>query len=426
MVSFLLVLFISIPIAAGEKAGAPTSVFDYFKNWTKQPKSKKLKNYTIEQFLDAPEEELEAHKQLLDDLQKKGELNITPSQAHLFYPDPLVNRYKLEKRIKARIDKKYMEFPSDILSPGQLSALNKAMAEEQKIYDNGGATVYHSTQPDTYGHSYIHNKRHDFVLDILGTPVMPSKFLLLRDPICDRTDIESEKQKREEYLSQGISDDWSYRKDLLSCNLSLGNTTPGEASLDFWLDNHNVNRLSLDLGIGSKSQLIPRIYSLKEKVQKALQDFKQTTKTGVLLQIAFKNKKMIDDIMYHAKPFGFKKYYKIGEQKSKLEKPTNILDTMMQKPSEFSRDDIQEEQVRVVLTADKMLNATDPEIRHNVTINAYTDNQKALNKFHTQVDAAFARAKEDYVARQKTLPLSEQLWLKPNLFYKRAAKDLAD
>jgi hypothetical protein len=398
MILFLLTLLITAPMFAGEKAD-------------------KLKNFSMSEYLKASLEELLAHKRTMDELEKRNQLNITPTQAQLFHSDPVKNRKMLSENIT---DARMNRIATGVFTSGELLALDNAMANEQKIYDNGGAAVHHSIQPDIYGHDYIQTKKHDFVLDILGTPVVPSKFLLLRDPICDRTDIESEKQKREEYLSQGVSDDWSHRKDLLACSISLGNTTPGESSLDFWLDQYNVRRPTMILGVGSKSQLIPRVNSLKEKLKTALQNFKKSTKTGVLLQLAFKDKKMVDDIMYHAKPFGGKKYY------SKLKKPTDVFGAMMQKPSEFSRDDIQEEQVRVILTADKMLNATDPKIRHSVAMHAYTDNQPALDEFHTEVDAAFARAKEDYVARQKTLPLSEQLWLKPNLFYKRAAKDLAD
>jgi len=337
----------------------------------------------------------------------------------------------------------------EIVPPEQISALNKAIAEEQKIYDDGGAAVYHSTQPDYYGHSYIRTKQHDFVLDILGMPIAPSKFLLLRDHICGRTDIEAEKKKREEYLARGISyesfeGDFNvlHSKNLLSCSIGLGDISPGDSSLSFWLSKSNIALpLNLKLSIGSKSQLTPHIYSLKEKLQKALHEFDESTKTGVLLQIAFKNKKMIDKIMYPSGPGGYKTPYQRswwrklanksgwawGKKLARdtdifLAKASNVFDALMQKPSEFEYEYIDSFQVRVVLTADKMLNASDSEIRHSVEMNAYTDNQDALDKFHTQVDAVFARAKEDYVAHFKTLPLAERLLIKQSLFYKRAVR----
>lgn len=408
----------------------------------------KPKSYNLEQFINASDRELRAHKKQLDELQKRGKLNITPSQAQLFYPDPIANRNSLEVNLRGTTGKSkpvdssiYERFfgpkgPSrahTVLSPEQLNVLNKAMEKEQEVYDKGGAVMHHSTKPAYYAHSYIRTKEHDFILDVLGTPVAPSKSLLLRDSVC-RTDIEAEKEKRKEYLARGIpshNKDWYHKENLLSCNVGLvGNSITeydtGESTLYFWLKKQNVNPVYLD--IGSESQTITGQNLLRDNLEKALDEFDSATKSGVLLQLAFKNKKKLDKIAYSARPFGYKQEYKVTKNKdgftrvNKIEKPTDIIDAMMQQPSGFEPSHkIDTPQMRVVLTADKLLDAANPEVRKSVEINAYTENQETLDKFHTQVDTIFARAKEDYLARYRAMSLPQKFWhkLKLNLFHKR-------
>ena len=78
-------------------------------------------------------------------------------------------------------------------------------------------------------------------------------------------------------------------------------------------------------------------------------------------------------------------------------------------------------QIRVVLTADQLLDATNPEVRKNVEINAYADNENAMNEFRTRVDAIFASTKEDYLARYHAMSLPRKLLhrLRLNMFYTR-------
>lgn len=54
---------------------------------------------------------------------------------------------------------------STILKPEQKQALNEAMAEEQKVYERGGAVMYHSTKPNfTPNHIYAANYKRPFLI----------------------------------------------------------------------------------------------------------------------------------------------------------------------------------------------------------------------------------------------------------------------
>lgn len=394
----------------------------------------KPKSYNLEQFFNATNTELRAHKKQLDELQKNGKLSITPSQAQLFYSnsDPVVSRYQLTENLGMATGKSFALNSARIFTPEQISALNKATDEEQRIYDNGGVAVYHSTQPEHWGTSYIRSKDADFILDITGTPVAPSKMLLLRDTIC-RTNIEAEKATRKKYLKHGVPRpevdmEKHHTANLLSCNIGVaGNSLEGvsSSSLEYWLKKKNANLPAIDLEKTLESHNLIDEKTVKEKLQNALDEFKLSTTTGVLLQLAFKNKKMVDDIMYSSQPFGYTQEYEFGEKepRRKLAKPTTIIDAIMRQPSAFEKNkyQINTPQMRVVLTADQLLDATNPEIRKNVEINAYVDNENAMNEFRTRVDAIFANAKEDYLARYHAMSLPRKLLhrLRLNMFYKR-------
>ncbi len=412
---YLVLAVVSTPIFSGDKASKP-------------------KLYNLEQFLNASAGELWAHKKQLDELQKEGILSITPSQAQLFYSysDPVVSRDQLAANLGMATGKSFPLDNARIFTPEQIRALNKVTDEEQRIYDNGGVAVYHSTQPEHWGASYIRSKDADFILDITGTPVAPSKMLLLRDTIC-RADLKAEKATRKKYLKHGVPRpevdmEKHHAANLLSCNIGVaGNSLEGasSSSLEYWLKKKNANLPAVDLEKTLESRNLIGEKTVKEKLQNALDEFKLSTTTGVLLQLVFKNKKKVDDIMYSSQPFGYKQEYEFGEKEPrlKLAKPTTIIDTIMQQPSAFEKNkyQINTPQMRVVLTADQLLDATNPEIRKNVEINAYVDNENAMNEFRTRVDAIFASAKEDYLARYHAMSLPRKLLhrLRLNMFYKR-------
>jgi hypothetical protein len=389
----------------------------------------KIKNFNLEQFLNATDWTLRAHKKQLDELEKQGKLNISPSQAQLFYPDPVKNRENIQERLREYsyrtqgrpiIDPRWYggAVAPTILDLGQRQALNKAMAKDQKIHKKGGVAVYHSTNPYAYGQSYIRTKEQDLILELQGTPVLPSKWLAFRD-IDQHQDRSREKAIRKDYLAIGTVNDEIPRNSeyLMACSVGLPATGEKESSLYFWLQNTNMQRRVFP-PMQFSGQYGSTLDSVADELNKEVSALRRSTGTGILLQVAFKDKNKLDKLMYSSAGFGLKNRYHVGEKESKriLEKPKEVIETMMHKPSEFRTDDLQSNapQTRIVLTGDQLLDPTNPKIRKNVEVNAYTDNQEALDAFHTKVDAVFERvkerAKEDYKARYSAMNLPQKFW----------------
>jgi len=415
-VFYIGILITTIPLLAG--------------NDVIQPKS-----YNLEQFLNASERELRAHKKQLDTLEKQGTLQITPSQAQLFYPDPIENREQFEKGAydyaggkKPWINPRWYggNAAHTVFTPKELSELNRVMTEDEKIHAKGGATVYHSTVPFAYGQSYIRTKAEDMVRELQGQPVAPSKWLMLRNW---RDNFSTEKGKRQQYLAtglMGIDTGNAYDEaphiaaDMISCSTGLPYIGRMESALYFWKQKGSSKKHVLP-PLHISGQYGPELENISYELYDEIEKLDNAINTGILLQAAVKDKRLLDKLMYPSRGYGYKWKPEIGagESKRTLETSQEVFETMMHKPSALETDtwhspQLGGPQTRTVLTGDFMLDPTNPKVRANVAFNAYADNQEALDKFHTKIDAYFAqqknRIKTDYQIRYNKMNLPQKFW----------------
>lgn len=221
---------------------------------------------------------------------------------------------------------------------------------------------------------------------------------MLRDSRDDYTGItrQVEKDKRKEYLATGTWDDHSEAEHLMSCSIGLSSSAEGESSLYFWLQKRTARNTSPPIQFSG--QYGPEMTNLAKELNDEVGNLHNALETGVLLQMISKDKSLLNKLMYTSAPYGYKHTYSLGTRESerKLNTSTELIEAMTQKPSEFSTHQPQlgNPQTRVILTADKMLDSTNPTIRKNIEFNAYAGNQKALDEFHAKVDAHFAQAKD--------------------------------
>jgi len=374
-VFYIGILITTIPLLAG--------------NDVIQPKS-----YNLEQFLNASERELRAHKKQLDTLEKQGTLQITPSQAQLFYPDPIANREQIEKNILLATNRKplinprwySLNFARNLFTPKQMSTLNKVIAEDEKIHTEGGTALYHSTNPYAYGDSYIRTQAEELIRALQGEPEKPSQWLMLRNW---RYNSASEKEKRKEYLSIGTEMD-AYEDvaaNLMSCSLGLPSTQEGESALYFWLQKRSAQNPFTPI-IDISSQYSRELNETSWKLYDEVNKLGNAIDTGILLQAEVKDKHLLNKIAYPSKEWGVKTEYPIQESENVIKTPSKLIETMMHTPSKIQ---IKDPQARMILTGDLMLDPTNPKVRANVSFKAYANNQEALDTFHTNVDTYFAQ-----------------------------------
>ena len=82
--------------------------------------------------------------------------------------------------------------------------------------------------------------------------------------------------------------------------------------------------------------------------------------------------------------------------KSRINNLRNIIKTHKQKLI-YDFTAIDSQQIRVILTHDKLLDVANPEIYNNFEVHAYSTNQQALEEFHHEIDAIMAQIKADYL-----------------------------
>jgi hypothetical protein len=128
----------------------------------------------------------------------------------------------------------------------------------------------------------------------------------------------------------------------------------------------------------------------------------------------FKNRKLAHKTVYLSTYYGKRSYY-FDTKTFSIKRPgfKNNIDLLKQnieieimkhrQDKEFIYDvkPLDEQQLRVILTHDKLLGIANPKIYNNFEVHAYSTNQKALDEFHREVDAIVEQIKADYLADQK-------------------------
>lgn len=404
-------------------------------------------DFNLEKFLNSPPEVLRKRKAELVRREKQGTLKITPSEAQLFYPDPVENQKKLYGQLRTVIGHDTLlnslgdtlaGFKYDkaqiVLTPQQLKVLNDVMAKEKQVYDADGLTVYHSTQPHHYAHSYVRTKVAELVSELQGNPVAPNKMLLLRDTSSCKSTPEGQKKLRKDWISKQGGMDEKHADYLLSCNIGVAGSTAipmrqegtFSSTIRFWLQKYNVKSI-YNRPVRFKLDDKDVADSIKGDLNDAISQYANTTKTGTLLQLIFKDKALANKVMYNAYPGGMKREYAgknvqetisaLSEKPSTLEKSLATSPTYESEIPEYNR--LENLQTRIALTTDKLLDASNPKVRKSFEVVPYTENPQALDEFHKKVDSAIDQARRNYLGEYRAMTLPQKFWHNVNRMFNR-------
>lgn len=410
-------------------------------------------DFNLEKFLNSSPAELRKRKEELVTLEKQKNLKITPSEAQLFYPDPVKNQEKLYEQLRIIVGKDSLKKSledtqagwnqgkaQDVFKPEQLIALNNAMAKEKQVYDAGGLTVYHSTQPEYYAHAYVRTKVAELLSELYGTPVAPSNMLLLRDPEVYGLELQKAKKRRKELLL-GIVPDFATSDHVISANIGIaGNTAeplPGEgllsSTMKYWLQKFNwMHNKSLKLELGKNTP-----DNVRKELDDAINQYAQKNQTGTLLQLVFKSKRLAKKVMYVSGALGLKRDFKkndivktvraLSERPIKLEKKLKEeidsvrsyfqeIDSVRSYDKEVFKEveRLESLQARVIFTSDMLLDPTNAKVRKNFEVVPYTDNPQALDEFHKKVDIAIDKVRRNYIAEYRAMTLPQKFWHRLN------------
>jgi len=383
-----------------------------------------------------------------EDAQKYRELiakqnkPLSPSGAHLVHYFTQKNAVKIEEASPPIPLSPVELWESNFKKPNvDITLLDNIMVQEKKFTDAGYHVLYHSTQPLYYAMHYLDtaiSRLHRQLTENIS--VHKQIPLILRQGTSPESIAEHE-AARKRLLAEGPSgedlprgsgrgDMGPDRKYLLACNVALtGNVErPGECTLDYWAQGRSIIEADQSEIL---SETIPNILTnhteiLAIKHQRQIQDavsrLNNALKTGVLLQLVFKNPTLFKETTYSARPWGFKHAAVIhGPSAPSTHGPLirethDILEIMnLFKSSEqkITTDSIDTLQFRVVLTADKLLDVFNKEIYENFEIHAYANPQKVLEEFHQEIQRIMQQIEQDFnnvdVARQIEKELQEKL-----------------
>ena len=300
-----------------------------------------------------------------------------------------------------------MDYLNQSFTKISLKQLDTIAEQEKTFFHKGYKVLYHSMPTITYAENYIVTellKLHTRL--VANKPVPQNAPLLLRyffkknsiAPRALKTNEQlpkkSSKLFRKHFLQEGSFNDHLDGKFLLSCNTALtGNIyDPGECSLSYWLNPSKLTpKTDFDALIKKYSQLNSAHYS--SDLTACIHRFKKSISTDILLQIVFKNDALLRKTSYLSQPYGHIRTI------DGISDPVTHLNRYTQTPDKLSPQDLDETQLRLVLTQDKLLDVLNPKIANNFEIYAYTDPQSALDTFHQAVAAIMAKIEADFIQR---------------------------
>jgi hypothetical protein len=433
------------------------------------------KTYTVQEFLDAPESELRAYKKKLDALIEQKKLNLPPSQAMLFYPNPvdnqelLLNQFQEWNAIPTPKPTLFQRFffsnKGTQIDRNVDRVLNSAMKAEENAHRRGGVILYNSTNPEVYAKNLIDTSAKKLDLETKGKKTN-SEMLLLRDPTKHQS-YEQERAKRKHFLKEGAFYEHSEGEYLLSCNVGLtGNTIdpsrrvigtdnailgPGESTLKYFLKKLNVNTpKNLVIAPTADDSLLDEQLKLaRPELEAAAKKFSEQSHTGILLQLILKDEKLAKKVLYNSLPGGRRRNENAFRESllhgKKVTDPLTILRAIRTEPHAFAipqkkvdigreRDfkgyfgidlkrDFQEcldsQQLRTVLTGKGLLNMDDPEVAKNFAVHAYSADDKNLKEFQGTVHTVMNQVKHNYLAKKDQLTFFDRLKYRTVNFLRR-------
>jgi hypothetical protein len=334
-------------------------------------------------------EDVEKYKQKV--IQEKK--SLSPTAAHLLHSLTRLRSWR-------ETPKQFLErMELNNIDPDQV---DRIMAEEKKFFEMGFHILYHSTQAMYYALHYIDTQLallHKRLIESKSVPKnIPLRLrqtnnipLLLRQT-AEGKHVESEKIQQQ-FLKKGSESDHSDRHFLLSCNPALtGNFSRygGECTLDYWdkkLNIHGFHMGNLEKKLNEiveqYDDLVPYIDVFKDRINESVRRLDANLKTGVLLQLVFKDPILAQESIYVSKPWGRKRWVSMADRAT-----NNVLDIMKAYSApelSLKESDINEIQYRVVLTDSLLLDVFNKNIYENFEIHAYANPQIALESFHQKI-----------------------------------------
>ncbi|HEV2917455.1 MAG TPA: hypothetical protein VGW78_06960, partial [Candidatus Babeliales bacterium] len=349
----------------------------------------------------------EEHEKHIQALQKAGK-PLSPTQAHLTYglAEPA---FIQEHRIMKRMLKSLRE-----LNNLNFTQIDEIIKKEKEFFDAGYTILYHGTQPEYYAMHYI-----DTQCAILNKKLVESQVYSQKIPLILRQrDIhkgQEEKTLREQFIEKGTSDDLYDREFLLSCNPALTSnlSSPGSCTLAYWHNKMSTIKITTDETSDIMQEFIDKydilglyVNSYKKELLKYVHDLNENLKSGVLLQVVFKDPKLVEKCVYASAPGGKQRIVCLPEgQTSNIAK---IMQVYSKEVPVLTSTDIDQIQYRIVLTSDKLLDVFNKNIYENFEIHAYANPQSALEEFHKEINNIMQKIEQDFYDKEVTARIERE------------------
>lgn len=280
--------------------------------------------------------------------------------------------------------------------------VDKIMAEETKFSEMGFRILYHSTLPIYYALQYINTQLALRQKRIIEGKSVPKNIPLLLRQTTGSKHVKN-KDIQQQFLQKGSKSDYDDWQFLLSCNPALTSnlSNPGECTLTYWNGKQNVHGLPiseskkiLNTMLEQYEDLVSYIDVFKDRINDSVKKLDASLKTGVLLQLVFKDPILAQESIYVSAPLGEKRSVSIADKKTE-----SILDIMKAfsspEPSLHARD-IDYIQYRVVLTDSLLLDVFNERIYENFEIHAYANPQEALETFHKEISSIMEQIEQEF------------------------------
>ena len=310
---------------------------------------------------------------------------LSPTQLHLMYVIAFKNVHPLNIMLKKHNIKSVVE-----------SAFQKEIEYTNKDY----YTCYHSTRPKFYAAHYIDTAMLRLEEELYNNKHIPKTILNLRQPTKKKTHLNKKKAKtkRHFYLKKEIKNDHEHVQYLLSCNYALtGNLFfHGECTLKYFIEKRNIAYISIDTKtITEQYSFTKHIQKYTKKIRKSINKFNRSNNESILLQLIFKDKNLLNKTSYLSKAYG-EKYNFFNKANDPQNTQTELLYSYIKKHNHVIQhkfQDIDHQQIRVILTHDKLLDVANPKIYNNFEVHAYSTNQQGLDEFHHEIDTDYGTNK---------------------------------
>lgn len=306
-----------------------------------------------------------------------------------------------------------MKFEDHYVSRENICHIINSLLQEEKAYKRQNFySFYHACKKEIYFYQLINTKLDELLtgkkapfLILRDINAMPAHFIddTVQIPLTNSENI------REHLINHGVSNDTleQYRPFLLSVNAPiLGNAKVIDScTMDYAVSNHNNKTILPPLSAEKQ-----KIY---DKYKKELEDLKvfinSELRGGIILHVGI-TEKLLDKCSYWS-PAGL-----IGRKNSSIndtDKTTEILDlnNLLLNCKHHGGINVMSlilnnhtaiggtldcaSEFRLVLTPDMLLNPYNEEVAKNVTIKAWSFDQKKLEEFHRRANELMEKIKHD-------------------------------